>query len=106
MVTITELDPITKTIVGQLIPVMVENSITYTFTPAVQSCNEYSFQIQAENEAGTSGYSKAVSATLPIGEHLLSNVYARKCSPDGFNNTFHSTQHDTVIFQSHSLSGY
>ncbi|CAI8008067.1 hypothetical protein GBAR_LOCUS5592 [Geodia barretti] len=70
MVTITELDPITKTIVGQSFMVMVENSIMYTFTPAVQSCNEYSFQIQAENEAGTSGYSKAVSATLPIAPNM------------------------------------
>ena len=69
-VTITELDSVTKAVVGQPNSVMVENSTTYIFAPPVQSCNEYIFTVQAENEAGTSDFSKAISDTLPIGEIL------------------------------------
>lgn len=71
IVTITQMDPINGGSIGQPLSVVVENATTYIFTPAIQSCNEYSFTVQAENLAGTSEYSKAVSETLPVGEFLL-----------------------------------
>ena len=67
-VTILQLDSQNISMVGQPVSVMVENSTSFIFTPAVQSCNEYSFTVQAENVVGISEHSKAVSGTLPFGK--------------------------------------
>ena len=105
IVTITQMDPNGGSF-GQPLSVVVENSTTYIFTPAVQSCNEYSFTVQAENLAGTSEYSEAVSETLPVGEFLLQ--FNRLEVSEELSIIFlilHSSKCDPTILQSHSYSG-
>ena len=66
-VAIREVNPENGAQVGEPKFVMVNNTTSFTFTPTILSCNEYAFTVRAENMAGESEESKAMSTTLPVG---------------------------------------
>ena len=66
-VTITEVNPDNGVRVGRPQLVILHNLTSFIFMPADQTCNEFIFTVQAENQAGSSETSRAATGTLPVG---------------------------------------